>query len=763
MREPLILPGCTPEPLMAYLKALGVFRLVAEQADDAARLSWNDTQARLHTVFDRDGLMHFFLHRYRPTPILAPWGGGSGFYGGGSEPLDKIALSTAQQLALYRSTIAMIRGFIPTGKPKDEQKQALLRRCRAELSDEVVPWLDTCFVLEQDGPSYFPLLGTGGNDGRLDFTNNFFQRLANVISFDNGKVPPSESSGWLKSSLFADDPSLTSLDKAAIGQFNPGGIGGANGVQGEFEAGSQVNPWDFVLMIEGAMLFAGSVARRFSANASSRAVFPFTVESVAVGYGSATASEETSDGSRAELWLPLWDEPASLSEVRHLFAEGRAQVGRRQARHAVEFALAACTLGVSRGVKSFFRYGFLKRNGLSFLATPLGRIPVTPKPQARLLEDPPLRVWIERLRTACREKDKTPTRYQTALRNIDRAIFDFAVRSERDEPGERRALLEVLRALGRAERTLAKGLRFCKDKGIRPLQQLDPRWLLDAAPADDSGREFRLAASLASILGEGKQSPVGPFRTQLEEVEQTRQGIRWSPGSTSAVWSNRPLVDNLAAVFLRRWMESERSGMLGLAQRTWLFASLSDVAAFLNDEVDGEKLTDLLWGLVGLNWAAPWCGQPENRQEVRKQFRSPVSSNPPPEFGILRLLTQPIWLRAVSAESRGGRQEQDKQWQVVKSGDTLGLMIKPEGKAFHLLYRANLEKLREAMEVASRRLWFCQLIPFGWANRHRRQEKYATECKIDPLRLLATCLFPLSRGALTRLARQVLSSPLMEP
>ena len=29
----IMLHGCTPEPLMSYLKALGILRLVAEQAD----------------------------------------------------------------------------------------------------------------------------------------------------------------------------------------------------------------------------------------------------------------------------------------------------------------------------------------------------------------------------------------------------------------------------------------------------------------------------------------------------------------------------------------------------------------------------------------------------------------------------------------------------------------------------------------------------------------------------------------------------------
>jgi hypothetical protein len=36
----LILHGCTPEPLMSYLKALGILRLVAEQADPEARGAW---------------------------------------------------------------------------------------------------------------------------------------------------------------------------------------------------------------------------------------------------------------------------------------------------------------------------------------------------------------------------------------------------------------------------------------------------------------------------------------------------------------------------------------------------------------------------------------------------------------------------------------------------------------------------------------------------------------------------------------------------
>ena len=78
------LPGCRPEPLMSYLKTLGVFRLVAEQVDQTAALSWRSGVAHLTSRLDRDALTGFFLKDYRPTPTIAPWNGGSGFFDDGS-------------------------------------------------------------------------------------------------------------------------------------------------------------------------------------------------------------------------------------------------------------------------------------------------------------------------------------------------------------------------------------------------------------------------------------------------------------------------------------------------------------------------------------------------------------------------------------------------------------------------------------------------------------------------------------------------------
>ena len=69
----LRLEGCTPEPLISYLKALGVFRLVAEQADPEARLSWRGGSSVLSSHLDRGLLLKYVLEQYQPTPIVGPW------------------------------------------------------------------------------------------------------------------------------------------------------------------------------------------------------------------------------------------------------------------------------------------------------------------------------------------------------------------------------------------------------------------------------------------------------------------------------------------------------------------------------------------------------------------------------------------------------------------------------------------------------------------------------------------------------------------
>lgn len=78
----LILSGCSPVPLAHYLKALAILRIVAESSRECAETTaaWSADQLILNSRFDADALVGFFLNDYRPTAVLAPWNGGSGFF-----------------------------------------------------------------------------------------------------------------------------------------------------------------------------------------------------------------------------------------------------------------------------------------------------------------------------------------------------------------------------------------------------------------------------------------------------------------------------------------------------------------------------------------------------------------------------------------------------------------------------------------------------------------------------------------------------------
>lgn len=50
------LKGCSPAPLANYLKALGILRLVAEQADPSARGWWQNESFCLLTTLSKTAL-----------------------------------------------------------------------------------------------------------------------------------------------------------------------------------------------------------------------------------------------------------------------------------------------------------------------------------------------------------------------------------------------------------------------------------------------------------------------------------------------------------------------------------------------------------------------------------------------------------------------------------------------------------------------------------------------------------------------------------
>ncbi len=243
----------------------------------------------------------------------------------------------------------------------------------------------------------------------------------------------------------------------------------------------------------------------------------------------------------------------------------------------------------------------------------------TPRPAASLLDDPPLTSLLERSRNVCRDVEKTPARYRTAVRQVDRAIFALSTSPEGDAGSGATRLIAVLRTLGQAERVIAGGAAFREKYNLRPLQNLSSDWLTPDR-FERGGAEFRLAAALAGISAEGV---VGPFRIYLESVKVERKRYVWSEEKNKAtVWSNRPVAVNLAAVFGRRLLDAFRAKQEGIPLDSAQTARLADVIAFLRGDTDDEKLADLS-GASRRSGILPALNQPG-----RIKSRWPHSSSP---------------------------------------------------------------------------------------------------------------------------------------
>lgn len=625
----LTLSGCAPLPLAHYLKALGILRLVSEQKDPKATGHWHRDQFVLTSTLDREALLKFFLEEYKPTPILSPWNGDGGFFEGSRpgarEALANIENSQAARLADYRLGIKEIRRLLSnfgiSEKPKDDEKEKLISICRSHVNEKLIAWIDATSVLTDDGIKFPPLLGTGGNDGSSDFSKNWMLVIPVLFELATGH---SQSDAWnrLQAAIFGQSVASKPID-APIGQFLPGVAGGANCTSG-FKGDPVVNPWDFILMIEGALLFASASVKRLENINTGALAYPFCVRQAGVGYASATSFDESA--SRSEMWLPIWTQCAvTLPELSTVFSEGRAQVGSRAARNGVDFARAVTNLGVDRGLDEFQRYGFQVRNGLSYFATPLTRISAKKNAAVDLLSD--VDAWLDRFRRAA-TKDTAPASARRSLSMLESRIFDLCTSNTPER------LTAVFIALGQCEAAAAHSLKWAtaKENYLPPLFGLRKAWLNHGW---NNSIEFRLAASLASITGKFGNEWL-PFRCHLEQVTSyfdKRSGTlsyRWADVPSNHVqWNESALSDVLNAIAARRLILPEDP----LQSRFEVWASLADIKAFIEGETNDALLSDLLWSMSLINWRE----KSELPPSVKE--RQPV---PPTLYALLKLCFPPV-------------------------------------------------------------------------------------------------------------------------
>lgn len=711
MSHTYLLAGCNPSPLIHYLKALGIMRLIANQFDPAVRGAWATDGFIIQTCKSKEEILDFFLNHYNPTPILSPWNGSSGFYPNDKKPkelLDTLCSLESDRLQNYRQTIEAARNIvnqyleIESLDPKKDTKPAMLRAFRRVFPDAAVEWLDTAYVLGPEKPEYPPLVGSGGNDGRFDFTVNFVSRLLETLpeflqTDKKAAIKIKVSSMQLEYSLFGIGS--PPLEKAGVGQFHPAGAGGANtseGASGE----SFVNPWDYILAIEGTLVLSSAAVRQLLAGARNKAAFPFTVSNSNVGYGTAAEGEKI----RAEIWLPVWSRLSSYAEASHIFREGRVQFSerRKSIRSGFDFARAVAELGTDRGIDAFQRYAFIERNGQANFATPLGLFQVKERPLASLIHQADN--WLD---TFSRETagDRTPPRLVKTVRQVEESIFRLC------EGGTVDQLREVLVNLGAAEFELSRSQKFRQDRPLNPLQGLKLTWLNNC---DDGSPEFNIAAALASIRA---TTPEDPLRKNIEPVKFGNKGMEWGDGSKAAVWGTGTLANNLASILHRRSIDARSTGLAHPVIWGSRFANLEDIETYLNSATDDERLEKLLLGLILIDW-------PTGTLKMPLQRKPAVPPTLPRAYALLKLLFLP-------------------DGKLPLANDT-EVVIRHEPSIIPLL-RAN--RIQEALGIAYQRLQSSGLIPAA------RDFYYADS---EGTRLASALLIPLAPGSVQSLASLVL-------
>lgn len=678
---PLIrLTGCAPDVAIRYLKAIGAFRAVATQkdGDPSAKAAWEDDGTfAIESALDDSGLAEFFLHRYVPTPIVSPWNMSCGFYTTDGPPY-KILQSAPDRLAAYRHTICEVFCILndvfdsapfpceagragggdlsghavpEKGIVKDtlkKKKVAIMEMSRNRLPDAVLPWIDAAAVMKpRGGWSAGPILGTGGVDGKIEFSSTYMKYVLECI----GEVhkDPEHASGLIRNALYGDNTDLKG-GKRVAGPLHPGSFSTfATGPPAKLQ-NTLLNPWDYVLAMEGIMFFAGSVSRRGEVG---YAAFPFSVNTSWAGHDTACDREngEGAGSDRGEIWLPLWDRMATCDEIEYVFDEGLVQSHKRPTTGA-GMAIALANYGAMRGIHAFERYGMFKRKGDAHHMVSIGRIRSGGQHDGgKALQE--IEPWLESIRAKGRylaaRGGKLPTSIESLLRTVDDAVIKYC---RAQSPA---SLQRILVMLGRLERQLALSPRL----NLQPLGRLSAEWLT----ACDTGTvEFRLAAALASMHEKGC-----PIRCNLERVEvpdKPSERVKWvSDNPVTTVWGTGGLTRNLIAVLERRCMNRKGRGspaqhagvetsksdaahepyrpIVPLGSRA--SASVRDVVAFVEGRVDDGRIYDLLLPMSAIEYRA---------DAVKKLHYSTSFSMPnyiPEAYAVLKANMPPIPPRAKGA------------------------------------------------------------------------------------------------------------------
>ena len=615
------LNGCAPVPLAHYLKALGILRLIAEQADSDARGWWAGERFWLATTLTREELEGFFLCNYQPTPIFNPWGARSGFYAGGPETraresLRRIECSSSPRLEPFRTTIKTVRSVIAkttTGhKPSDKEKDRLILALRLNARGASSLWLDTVVALIGAGDEVTlaqpPIFGTGGSEGSGGYPSAYMSAVVEAVVTPNWNHAVSGA-------LFGGNAVKCRWNQS-MGQFSPGGAS---------------TPWDMLLAFEGACVLRSSVGGRTSTNSKRWMSSPFYLAPRSSGYASGSRLDEKyldkgrEYPGRGEQWLPMWRRPSQFFEVQQIFSQGRAATKTGRATDGWTMARAVTGFGVSRGISEFLRYGYQQRNNqATHFAIPLGRFRVSDVAAATssCLDD--LDLWLRSLHREAHPADDqkakgVPARLTTTYGRLANALFSVV-----DEQATLQQWQDVLLCLGGLEAVMRRGSGFA----AQPVPCLRPEWV---TASYDGAAEFRLALAFAlqsciyRVSGRRVEDqirrhwlplepkrprfPLDPERKLRFATTGTGSATRLDVRSDVVMHGRRGLDDAVALVERRLVEASQREGRhLPLKAAPRAAAGIADLTALLSGGVDLDRALALARALMALDRKA-WAEQ----------------------------------------------------------------------------------------------------------------------------------------------------------
>lgn len=555
------LPGVRGEILGNYLAALGLLRVLARQWPQV-RISW------------KDGVLHVV---------------------GGPENLDSL-VEHLTKFAQDRGWTRYHRSWLEEQKESTKFGTGRPLAIWQATADELVLELFCAHAVPRDRVVFNPLLGSGGNAGQREFANGW-STVVQLLAQPPRNVNPALA---LKQWLLTQGSSWVVSGVAAGSWFSSSNKLYNSGQKPYRE--EPISPWAMALACEGLAFFAGAASRRLGVRARARGAFPFVCDAAAP----VTAGEAGRD--RGEVWLPLWDRPMTLPEIRWLFQRGRAELHGRGVTSPAAFAAAIVQRGVDAGIAAFLRFALGSTTSANtFEPRYLGKIPVGwDEPLGHSVSCTGIFDRIVALNDRLPRDRKVGNRWQVAgLRGPIEAALIRAAENRADAAYLRALLDEVVAALDRVDRNVSYRKANVAWSPL-PLSELQSLFA-DGPPS----LEARLAAGFVSSFPSWQ-----PFTTYRFGVER-RPGGYFHPERTPARWVFGPgtLPEVLSAVVMRATLDREREEKMWVNQPPWPMITLTsrDVAQWLDAEVDEESFSRWLGRFALFDWA-------KIPQEVRALF-----------------------------------------------------------------------------------------------------------------------------------------------